>query len=130
MRYINLGRFKLADDTGDTAFKRASDELVQEASKTWDLPSPLHKLAFYPAESPAPTHFAYGGEQIPLSLWSITQLLVGKREGNAGTNENETQSESNQSGKRKKASQSNKNRALLFGEVWRAKNVSVLLRTV
>ena len=130
-RYLDLSKFAIGKGENDSEgipLDEATDEQLDAASYKWTVPGPLHQVTFFSATSDTPTHFAYGGEQVPLSLWSITAAIQHVKEpkttengGDASKVQENTESAANQ-GKRKKAS-GGKHRELLPGELWRAKNV-------
>jgi WD40 repeat protein len=107
-----------------------------------DLPEPLQQLTFQPQIDP--THFAYGGEEIPLSVWDISQIINKSAPDSAGSGNGKEQHGSNgadssvadeagneddqgmnsKARKRKRAAENRaKARELLQGEIWRAKNL-------
>lgn len=110
------------------------------------LPEPLQAVAFYPSTDPS--HFLYGGEEIPLSIWHIETALspptssgeegkgsVGNGnaaegeeyiapEGELATPQAGAAGENAKMRKRKRQAEAKaKARELLWGEVWRAKNL-------
>ncbi|KAJ9479126.1 Ribosome biogenesis protein NSA1 [Pseudozyma hubeiensis] len=99
-----------------------------EAKVIDHLPSPLQHASFHPASDPS--HFCYGGEDIPLSLWhvptavseqpadSVADMSVEsiKTEDLSGLN-------SKQRKRKRQLEAKSKARELLWGEVWRAKNL-------
>ncbi|PWZ02199.1 hypothetical protein BCV70DRAFT_198478 [Testicularia cyperi] len=97
------------------------------------LPSPLQHASFYPASDPS--HFCYGGEDIPLSLWHIPTAIAEPSSATDASNAGDESFESVKTGddlaglnskqrKRKRQLESRaKARELLWGEVWRAKNL-------
>lgn len=111
-----------------------------------ELPEPLQMVTFEPKSDP--THFAYGGEEIPLSVWDARQAISPNEEVQNG-NKNETFSSSSRStngtngshsvntmdeevdgaaaNKQRKRKRILENRAkareLMSGEIWRAKNL-------
>ena len=89
---------------------------------TWTVPSPLHHVAFYPPRSDTPTHFAYGGEQVPLSIWSLAKALESAQQP-VQPEPSEEPSSGHTGSKRSASSKSSKGRGLLPGELWRAKNL-------
>lgn len=113
-----------------------------------ELPEPLQMVTFEPKANP--THFAYGGEEIPLSVWDARQAISsieaphdGESSENAssssrningsnGTHERNGMEEeeevdaatANKQRKRKRIMENRaKARELLWGEIWRAKNL-------
>lgn len=109
-----------------------------------DLPGPLQQLTFYhdrQTAKGAPTHFAYGGEEVPLSVWDLAQVLseapslpqTDKLNGNSshqtttldeGHGDQEATGENAKARKRKRQAEArHKNKELMWGEVWRAKNL-------
>lgn len=110
-----------------TFLDKASEEQLDQISLKWNVRAPLHQVAFYP-DTDAPQYFAYGGEQVPLSVWSLPKTLEACRKGEdpaqQETGEDETSAEI-VSGKKRRPASSNasKQRDLLFGEIWRAKNL-------
>jgi hypothetical protein len=102
----------------------------------------LQSLIFHPASDP--THFLYGGEEIPLSLWHLQTALSPESRGHdaeeddangegdhAAPNGEEKQSNGNNGTtnaklrKRKRQAEARaKAKELMWGEIWRAKNVS------
>ncbi|WFD27639.1 hypothetical protein MNAN1_002640 [Malassezia nana] len=95
----------------------------QTSAIAWTVPGPLHHVAFYPPASDTPSHFAYGGEQVPLSVWSLAKALEAAQwpmEPSASDEPSTVRS----GGKRPAATtKSSKSRDLLPGELWRAKNL-------
>ncbi|CDW97684.1 hypothetical protein [Sporisorium scitamineum] len=92
------------------------------------LPSPLQHASFYPASNP--THFCYGGEDIPLSLWHIPTALSEQPTESVADMSIESIKTEDLSGlngrqrKRKRQLEArSKARELMWGEVWRAKNL-------
>lgn len=84
-------------------------------------------MAFYP-DTNKPRYFAYGGEQVPLSLWSLRKTLERDSEPAKTTAtkpaEDDDQDAQAAAGKKRRASsQTGKQRDLLPGELWRAKNL-------
>lgn len=101
---------------------------VGEAKIIDTLPSPLQHASFYPASNP--THFVYGGEDVPLSLWHIPTALSDQPEGVVADMSVESIKTDELSGlnskqrKRKRQLEAKtKARELMWGEVWRAKNL-------
>lgn len=109
-----------------------------------ELPEPLQMVSFEPKSDP--THFAYGGEEIPLSVWDARQAISSNGEVQDGeSNENASSSSRNGSSgthtvngmeeevdaatanKQRKRKRIMENRAkareLMLGEIWRAKNL-------
>lgn len=92
------------------------------------LPSPLQHASFSPASDP--THFCYGGEDVPLSLWSIETAsseppisnLEEEESARSATDADEGLNSKQRKRKRQLEAKS-KARDLLWGEVWRAKNL-------
>ena len=63
-------------------------------------------------------NFAYGGDEVDLSVWNTERALSGPSVSSLSDTAHAGQ-------KRKKSKPS-----LLYGEVWRAKNVSTVLRSI
>ena len=120
-----------------------------ESMQRLELPEPLQSLVFYPTQHP--THFTYGGEEIPLSLWDIGTALSPRKDddgeeedeeaangrevyaapnGELADNSNNndhamtTRDNSKQRKRKRQAEARAKAKELLWGEIWRAKNVS------
>lgn len=96
---------------------------------TLELPGPLQHLTFQPPTNP--TRFSYGGEEIPVSLWDISVALSEQPPQNTAADEStESINTENLTGKMKKrkrqAEARAKARELMWGEVWRSRNVSQL----
>ncbi|EST05532.1 WD40/YVTN repeat-like-containing domain protein [Kalmanozyma brasiliensis GHG001] len=90
------------------------------------LPSPLQHAHFYPPTDP--THFCYGGEDVPLSLWHIpTSLSDQPPEGDMSVESAKTDDlaglNSKQRKRKRQLEAKTKARELVWGEVWRAKNL-------
>ncbi len=90
------------------------------------LPSPLQHAHFYPASDP--TYFCYGGEDIPLSLWHVATALSDPPATESVADMSvESQDLSGLNSKQRKRKRQleakSKARELLWGEVWRAKNL-------
>lgn len=102
---------------------------VREAKVLDHLPSPLQHASFYPAFDP--THFCYGGEDIPLSLWHIPTALseqptdsVADMSVESFKTEDVSELNSKQRKRKRQLEAKSKARELLWGEVWRAKNLA------
>ncbi|TKY85771.1 hypothetical protein EX895_005311 [Sporisorium graminicola] len=100
----------------------------EEAKVLDHLPSPLQHASFYPASNP--THFCYGGEDIPLSLWHIpTAVSEQPTESVADMSMESLKTEdlsglnSKQRKRKRQLEAKSKARELVWGEVWRAKNL-------
>jgi len=102
--------------------REASPDEWASSAITWTVPGPLHHVAFYPPHSETPTHFAYGGEQVPLSIWSLAKALEAAQRP-IEPEASEEPSSARAGSKRSASSKSSKNRELLSGELWRAKNL-------
>lgn len=113
-------------------------QLETEAVRRLELPEPLQCVPFHPTSNP--THFLYGGEEVPLSLWDIqTALSSPPKEPVAEEEEVEFAAPEGEPvkavnggnaklRKRKRQAEARaKAKELLWGEVWRAKNVSTLI---
>ena len=111
-----------------------SSSLTPIESRELRLPGPLQDCAFHPARDP--THFAYSGEEVPPSIWSIALAFSEPPLLSAHTDEDEQAKDEQDSenvppmnGKARKRKRQleakSKARELLHGEVFRAKNVSV-----
>lgn len=101
-----------------------------------ELPEPLQSVAFEPPS--APRLFAYGGEEVPLSVWDARKAITPPEATHNNVDDTEkqgaapsaaAQSEDGElTGKAKKRKRAAENRAkaaeLHWGELWRAKNVS------
>ncbi|SPO25816.1 uncharacterized protein UTRI_03181 [Ustilago trichophora] len=93
------------------------------------LPSPLQHVSFYPASNP--THFCYGGEDIPISLWHISTALSEQAQDSVAdmsiesirTTEDLSGLNSKQRKRKRQLEAKSKARELAWGEVWRAKNL-------
>lgn len=94
------------------------------------LPSPLQHASFYPASDP--THFCYGGEDVPLSLWHVATAVSDPPAAHADTaadmsvesiRADEAGLNSKQRKRKRQLEAKSKARELLWGEVWRAKNL-------
>lgn len=105
-----------------------------EATVLDNLPSPLQHASFYPTSNP--THFCYGGEDVPLSLWHLpsalsepTQDVVGDmsvesvKTSPTAAAEDLSGLNSKQRKRKRQLEAKTKARELLHGEVWRAKNL-------
>ncbi|CBQ73041.1 conserved hypothetical protein [Sporisorium reilianum SRZ2] len=99
-----------------------------EAKVLDHLPSPLQHASFYPATNP--TRFCYGGEDVPLSLWHIrTALSDQPAESVADMSIESIKTEdlsalnSKQRKRKRQLEAKSKARELVWGEVWRAKNL-------
>lgn len=113
-----------------TALETASGRLTEGTSKKIELPEPLMAVAFEPLSNPK--YFAYGGEEVPLSVWEISKALSTP----PSSPEPEEEDESNEGGssqlsgkqrKRKRAAEKrSKEKDLKWGEIWRARNVRKL----
>ncbi|WFD06290.1 hypothetical protein MVES1_001635 [Malassezia vespertilionis] len=126
-RYVELAQFLLGhakENKESISLSSATEEQLDEAAYKWVVPGPLHHVAFYP-DTDSPTHFAYGGEQVPLSLWSIKKTLAqyNKIAATDAGQEDQDGAQLVAEKKRSAASKGGKHRELLFGEVWRAKNL-------
>lgn len=110
-----------------------------------ELPEPLQIVTFEPKSNP--THFAYGGEEIPLSVWDARQAISSQEETHDGNSSSPSSPSKNTNGpngtqqingmdeevdavtanKQRKRKRIMENRAkareLLWGETWRAKNL-------
>ncbi|PWN31458.1 uncharacterized protein FA14DRAFT_109437, partial [Meira miltonrushii] len=94
-----------------------------------EVPEPLQMVTFEPKSDP--THFAYGGEEIPLSVWDARQAISsngetqdGENNENASSSSRNTNGSANKQRKRKRIMENRaKARELLWGEIWRAKNL-------
>lgn len=102
--------------------KEASAEQWDASAITWTVPGPLHHVAFYPPQSDTLTHFAYGGEQVPLSVWSLSKALEAAKQP-MQPDASEEPLPARAGSKRSAASKSSKKCDLLPGELWRAKNL-------
>ena len=100
-----------------------------EAKILDNLPSPLQHTSFSPASNP--THFCYGGEDIPLSLWHIpTAVSEPPAHSVADMSVESIKSaddvsvlNSKQRKRKRQLEAKTKARELMWGEVWRAKNL-------
>lgn len=112
----------------------ANQLLTIEATHRLSLPEPLQSVVFYPASHPS--NFLYGGEEIPLSIWNIDTALSTPPSTQNEANDSETYTapngeaaaaatgENSKMRKRKRQAEARaKAKELLWGEVWRAKNV-------
>ncbi|KDN45950.1 hypothetical protein K437DRAFT_294421 [Tilletiaria anomala UBC 951] len=121
-----------------TFLRAVSDSTSLEVAESTELnfPSPLQDCAFHPAQNP--THFAYGGEEVPLSVWNVKMALSQPTEespvnngtetaGGAATpavaNENAAQMTAKERKRKRQAQARSKAKELLHGEVFRAKNL-------
>lgn len=110
-----------------TSLHQATEQQLDEVAVKWTVPGPLHQVAFYP-DNNAPEYFAYGGEQVPLSVWSLSKTLNHRIDHEFVSSPKETGDDENSTeitaGKKRRASsQSGKQKELFFGEIWRAKNL-------
>ncbi|CCF52881.1 hypothetical protein NDA14_001158 [Ustilago hordei] len=101
---------------------------VGEAKVLDYLPAPLQHVSFYPSTNP--THFCYGGEDIPLSLWHIPTAVSEQQESAVGDlSIHSTKTEdlaglnSKQRKRKRQLEAKTKARELMWGEIWRAKNL-------
>ncbi|CAO1630457.1 unnamed protein product [Parajaminaea phylloscopi] len=106
-------------------------QISVESTQRLELPEPLQSLVFHPQVNP--THFLYGGEEVPLSIWDIG--LAFSPQTRAGTDDGDAEAATTHSAdveatgnaklrKRKRQAEAKaKARELLWGEVWRAKNL-------
>lgn len=119
-------------------------ELAEAEVVRLELPGPLQQLVFHrEGASEDPTHFAYGGEEVPLSLWDLNKALSeapgpdnvdgqldgGEAAGEAVAEDAQAKEagENAKARKRKRQAEARqKNKELFWGEIWRAKNVSVV----
>ncbi|WFC96954.1 hypothetical protein MBRA1_003620 [Malassezia brasiliensis] len=122
----STGRLKVLH-TNPKAYEQVDiqEELDNLAIK-WTVPSPLHQVTFYP-DTNKPRYFAYGGEQVPLSLWSLRKALerdpAQEVAASKPAEEEEQDAQAATGKKRRASSQAGKQRDLLPGELWRAKNL-------
>lgn len=124
----------------------ASESITLGTVVNVSLPEPLQQLVFEPESDPK--FFAFGGEEMPLSVWdaqkAITQPSVDSSPHTSGSEDNGGDGESgrghtkqseqdvdgppsskDQAAKRKRVAEGRaKSKEFLWGEVWRAKNVS------
>lgn len=108
--------------------------LTSEEYLMQKLPEPLQQLVFEPATNPS--LFAYGGEEIPLSVWDVRKAISrppqaekseAGEDGDKFTAPIVTDERPLHNAKAKKRKRAAELRAkaseLMWGEVWRAKNV-------
>ncbi|PWN53550.1 hypothetical protein IE53DRAFT_408591 [Violaceomyces palustris] len=131
---LSVGKSGVYSCTSSGAFRFTSVDLSKDEPVTGsvaiDLPGPLQQLSFHPVSDP--THFAYGGEEIPLSLWDISIALSpqparGERDPAADDSAEMSAPETGNAKQRKRkrqAAERAKARELMWGEIWRAKNES------
>ncbi|PWN93821.1 hypothetical protein FA10DRAFT_32442 [Acaromyces ingoldii] len=116
-------------------------ELAEAEVVRLELPGPLQQLVFHrEGASEDPTHFAYGGEEVPLSLWDLNKALSeapgpenvdGQHGGSEAAGEvvaedaqAKVAGENAKARKRKRQAEARqKNKELVWGEIWRAKNL-------
>ncbi|WFD30742.1 hypothetical protein MSPP1_001766, partial [Malassezia sp. CBS 17886] len=148
MRYIRLSDFQLGPRTegagNAVALEGAPQEAIARSTVEWSVPGPINDAAFYP-EAGEPAHVACGGEHVPLSVWSLRQVLERAAGGKAGDDNEEERAgdkgdqvdtnardkgddgkdaDAPKQGKKRAASGSNgKQKELNPGEIWRAKNL-------
>lgn len=128
-RYVPLSRYTLGDTSNEYKdLKSLSEEQLDEIACKWTVPGPLHHVAFYPETSVTPRYFAYGGEQVPLSVWDLPKALeyyAHSSEESVPTSGDAITDDAQKTGEKRRASsgKSGKQRELLPGEVWRAKNL-------
>ncbi len=133
--------------TPTPAASTSSAPISIASEQTLDLPCPLAAAAFYPPT--APRYFAYGGQEVPLSLWHLPSALrehgnkaaangnrasAARASSSSGgsssapaTSEQEKEPEPlNAKQRKRKRAQEARARAkeLLQGEIWRAKNAA------
>lgn len=122
------GIFRFTPITIGASGQEATAEVAQ--AKVLDhLPSPLQHASFYPASNP--THFCYGGEDIPISLWHIPTALSEQPTDSVAdmsiesikTTEDLSGLNSKQRKRKRQLEAKSKARELVWGEVWRAKNL-------
>lgn len=140
----NFTKTVLSQDDGSSASSSSSSTTVRRplsiaSTHHLTLPEPLQSLVFHPASNP--TSFLYGGEEIPLSIWNIetafstppSQAEASDDGYTAPNGEEQTPAaaaggaggENAKMRKRKRQAEARaKAKELLWGEVWRAKNVS------
>ncbi|PWN21710.1 hypothetical protein BCV69DRAFT_281646 [Microstroma glucosiphilum] len=137
----SAGNFIYASLSSDATSSSTRPKLQVSHVQRLELPEPLQSLVFHPASDP--THFLYGGEEIPLSLWHLQTALSPESRGNDGEEDdangegdhaapNGEEKHSNGSNgtmnakmrKRKRQAEARaKAKELMWGEVWRAKNL-------
>jgi hypothetical protein len=110
----------------------SSGQAIEGDSQRIELVEPLQALVFEPESDPK--YFAYGGEEVPLSVWDIqkarsTPPPSEEPQDFDEENERETgEGSTTLSGKAKKRKRVAEKRAKAkeykWGEIWRAKNVS------
>lgn len=117
--------------TSSGAFRFSPFEGQSAASPVeLELPGPLQHLIFYPPLNPE--YFFYGGEEIPLSLWDVEVAMSPAPSGNevAPSDSRDDQDangvaySSKMKKRKRQAELKAKAKELMWGEVWRAKNVS------
>lgn len=94
----------------------------------WTVPGPISQVAFFPPFSESPSHYAYGGDQVLLSVCEIGATLSHyskcKSGSSAGAAEKQVEEEETVSSKKRKLpSRPGKQVDFLPGEVWRAKSL-------
>ncbi|PWN28225.1 hypothetical protein BDZ90DRAFT_231974 [Jaminaea rosea] len=139
----NFTKTVLSQDNGSSASSSSSSATPRRplsiaSTHHLTLPEPLQSLVFHPASNP--TSFLYGGEEIPLSIWNIetafstppSQAEASDDGYTAPNGEEQTPAaatggaggENAKMRKRKRQAEARaKAKELLWGEVWRAKNL-------
>lgn len=133
-RFVDLSKFKLTNDENEGSINHIDESELDGATTKWSVPGPLYHVAFYPGPGNVLTHFAYGGEHVPLSLWDVKNTLDFYQNGQTQAkgkvhheNQSKTTDDEVSVGKRKSpSSNSRKMQELRPGEIWRARNVSSL----
>ncbi|UZJ54752.1 hypothetical protein CBS101457_004072 [Exobasidium rhododendri] len=114
-----------------TSLDPLKGEILEENNKHIELPEPLQALAFEPESDPK--FFAFGGEEVPLSVWDISKARSApppsedEPQDSEGNDEGESDNAPALSGKAKKRKRIVEKRAKAkeykWGEIWRAKNL-------
>lgn len=130
-RFYSIIEEEQARDSGESGLAGTTAPVLRE------LPEPLQHVVFEPPSEP--THFAYGGEEIPLSVWDARQAISPEtqmaeaevvsdmRTGSGAGMEDTEEGGKALSGKMRKRKRAAENRVkareLMWGEIWRAKNL-------
>ena len=129
-RYVELSKFGLLSESdGVLILTQLNEPELDSATLKWTVPGPLYHVAFYPDLDSSPSFFAYGGEHVPLSLWSIKETLEHYKNPSAELGQAKAKAADNQSGEggtgKRKSPTSRGSKALNLhpGEIWRARNV-------
>lgn len=125
---ISSGVFRFTPITLSTSTSTEASAKIGEAKVIDHLPAPLQHVDFYPSSNP--THFCYGGEDVPLSLWHIpTALSEQVQDVTADMSLDSIKTEdfsgfnSKQRKRKRQLEAKTKARELMWGQVWRAKNL-------